>query len=180
MPKKIDLNRIPNFEKRVIESLKEYYPNFDRVDWEYSYESADFETGYPQLIVLAWIGGRSGAVHPIHVSFTAFQGFGAKPRQTKRIQLARDYFYSRDEHGEYIRTDARETVTITHRIFNGQSVFNKRFDDYPSEDALYGERVTLDEYLESRAIAVKQGVASEKPPIPTRHSYIVERIKYEN
>lgn len=45
-------------------------------------------------------------------------------------------------------THTMETITITHRIINGKSIYNKRFDNY--DKGFFGNRITKAEYLESR------------------------------
>jgi hypothetical protein len=67
-----------------------------------------------------------------------------------------------------------ETITITHRIINGKSIYNKRFDDY--DKGFYGEKISKAEYMESRI----------NPPVfePVNNGNesldIVERFTYAN
>ena len=67
-----------------------------------------------------------------------------------------------------------ETITITHRVINGKSVYNKRFDDY--EKGFYGKAISKKEYTESKQLA------GEIEPFVSGNLAlnIVKRITYYN
>lgn len=70
-----------------------------------------------------------------------------------------------------------ETITITHRIKNGKSIFNKRFDDY--DKGIWGMRISKSEYQESKEIAENR----KQVPMSTignKTLQIIESICYEN
>ena len=67
-----------------------------------------------------------------------------------------------------------ETITITHRIINGKSIYNKRFDNY--DKGFYGDKISKADYLESRenkALFTGNEVANKA-------LNIVERVTYYN
>ena len=42
-----------------------------------------------------------------------------------------------------------ETITLTHRIIKGKSIYNKRFDNY--EKGFLGAKISKKEYYETRS-----------------------------
>jgi len=73
-----------------------------------------------------------------------------------------------------LKNKPMETITITHRIINGKSIYNKRFDNY--DKGFYGQQISKAEYMESRS----------NPPVfePTSSGNeslgIIERLTYAN
>ena len=67
-----------------------------------------------------------------------------------------------------------ETITITHRIINGKSIYNKRFDNY--DKGFYGEKINKAEYIESR----QNPLAYEPTTAGNSSLNIVERVTYYN
>ena len=67
-----------------------------------------------------------------------------------------------------------ETITITHRIINGKSIFNMRFDNY--DKGFYGEKISKAEYIESR----QNPLAYEPTTAGNSSLNIVERVTYYN
>jgi len=67
-----------------------------------------------------------------------------------------------------------ETITITHRIINGKSIYNKRFDNY--DKGFYGEKISKAEYIESR----QNPLAYEPTTNGNSALNIVERVTYYN
>lgn len=69
-----------------------------------------------------------------------------------------------------------EAITITKRVINGQTVCNKRFDDY--DKGFYGIRISQKEYNESKNSAIKNGFWDVTPQRKILN--IVEQITYNN
>jgi len=67
-----------------------------------------------------------------------------------------------------------ETITITHRIINGKSIYNKRFDNY--DKGFFGENISKAEYTESR----QNTLAWEPITNGNKALNIVERVTYYN
>ncbi len=78
------------------------------------------------------------------------------------------------------KTHTMETITITHRIINGKSIFNKRFDNY--DKGFYGLPISKAEYMESRQNEITYNWVESCKDDSTLYSGldIVERLTYNN
>ena len=72
------------------------------------------------------------------------------------------------------KTHTMETITITHRIIDGKSIFNKRYDNY--DKGFFGDKISKAEYMESR----ENIVLFTGNEVANKALNIVERVTYYN